>query len=67
LVSLSTSNGNSYIFCPNGAKNCPKPGAEIPVRQIRVSPKAFLYNEPDDSRARSLSPVRLIAMHGATQ
>jgi hypothetical protein len=67
LVSLSTSNGSSYIFCPRGAKDCPQPGLEMALRQIRVLPETFLHNEPDDSSARILPSARAIAVQGEKQ
>jgi hypothetical protein len=67
LVSLSTSEGASYIYCPEAARNCPKTGLQRHDLQLRVSPGTFLQHKADGSTRRNLPPVRLLAKQGALQ
>jgi len=64
LVSLSTSNGASFIFCPLAGKKCPKPGFERPGLQLHVVPERL---QPAGTSVRTLPPVRGISKRGAPQ
>jgi hypothetical protein len=64
LVSLSTSKGASFIFCPVAPKKCPQPGFERTDRHLHVAPERL---QPAGNSMRTLPPIRGISKHGALQ
>jgi hypothetical protein len=67
LTALSTSSGNSFIYCPLPAGECPAPGRDDTVHRLRVDPRTFLRYDPDGRTARKLPPAASIPRQGPPQ
>ena len=66
LVALSTSAGNSYIYCPYAQKNCPNPGRQAIVHSVRIPTRTFLLHDSDGSTGRHV-PVNSATKRGMIQ
>lgn len=64
LVSLSTSDGASFIFCPLAPKKCPNSGFERSDLKLRVAATSL---QNTGSRVRNLPLVGGISKHGEPQ
>ena len=70
LVTLSTSNGTSYVYCPfNDANKCPKGGAvkHVPDRNIHVASGTFLHYDRQGRTGKHLPNVNKLSRKGAVQ
>ncbi|HTK78915.1 MAG TPA: hypothetical protein VL286_00605 [Rhizomicrobium sp.] len=67
LVALSTSAGNSYIYCPYAPRNCPKGGIQARAQSVHVAPTTFLHHASDGTAGRRLPPARSIIRRGMIQ